>query len=236
MRTSFVLLHGCGPTFATSAALRCRLLILVKSLVPACGLGRSSAWECYRQDALAAGRSWGCCAVRGRGGGVQFGRVGGPPRIAPPAPAPWRTCTEQVTLATPVGHMRACVDYRYAHDRLKVLATAASYASSSGYDLPYFTFVFRDPSSAVIDYKFSSPFVHAENVFSHNTGLIDLARTADGTHIHAGEVLQVALRATSAHSGYVEQMASVTLTLYPRGLWCPELGSSASYGESASAC
>ncbi len=132
--------------------------------------------------------------------------------------------------------MRACVDYRYARERLRVLAAAASYASSSGYDLPYFTFAFRDPSSEVIDYKFSSPFVHAENVFSHNTGLIDLARMADGTHVRAGDVLQVALWATSAHSGDVEQMASVTLTLYPRGLWCPDLGSSANYNEGTGQC
>lgn len=132
--------------------------------------------------------------------------------------------------------MRACVDYRYAHGRLRVLAAAASYASSSGYDLPYFTFAFRDPSRAVIDYKFSSPVVQAENVFSHNTGLIDLTRKAASRDIHAGDVLQVSLWATDANSGRGNQMASVTVTLYPRGLSCPDLGADAGYGESTAQC
>ena len=174
-----------------------------------------------------------CAALAGCSSG---GSAGSPRITTADVAALWGTCTEQVTLASPAGQMRACVDYRYDHGRLKVSAAAASYASSSGYDLPYFTFVFRDPSSAVIDYKFSSPFVHAENVFSHNTGLIDLARMAGGTDIHAGDVLQVSLRATSANTGYVDQVASVTLTLYPRGLSCPDLGADASYGESTGQC
>jgi hypothetical protein len=132
--------------------------------------------------------------------------------------------------------MRACVDYRYAHGQLKVLATAAAYASSSGYDQPYFTFAFRDPSRSVIDYRFSSPVVQNDNVFSHNTGLIDLARRADGTDIHVGDVLQVSLGARSANTGNIVQMASVTLTLYPRGLFCPDLGIDAGYGEGTGQC
>jgi hypothetical protein len=47
-----------------------------------------------------------------------------------------RGCTEQLTLAAPAGQLRACVDYRYTRDRLEVLAVAASYAASNGYDLP----------------------------------------------------------------------------------------------------
>jgi len=129
------------------------------------------------------------------------------------------------------------VDYHYVHGRLMVLATAASYAASnSGYDLPYFTFAFRDPSRAVTDYKFSSPFVHDENVFSHSTGLIDLARKAASMHIRAGDVLQVSLWATSAGTGQKDQMASVTLTLYPRGLRCPDLGADAGYDEGTGQC
>jgi hypothetical protein len=174
-----------------------------------------------------------CAAVAGCSSG---GAAAGSPRFASPDSASWRACTEQVTLASRVGQLRACADYRYAHGLLEVLAAAASYKSGSGYDLPYFTFAFRDPSSGVIDYKFSTPVVRAENVFTHSTGLIDVARMADGTNIHVGEVLQVSLWATAAASGNVVQMASVTLTLYPRGLWCPDLGSSAGYGESTGQC
>ena len=118
----------------------------------------------------------------------------------------------------------------------EVLAAAASYGASSGYDLPYFTFAFRRPDSTVIDYTFSTPFAHAENVFSRTTGLIELARKTGSTRIRAGDLLQVSLWATSAHTGEQEQMASVILTLYPRGLNCPELGAGATYGESASGC
>jgi hypothetical protein len=173
-----------------------------------------------------------CAAVAG----CSSGGPAASPKTASRASASWDACTEQVTLISRVGQMRACVDYRYAHGRLKVLATAAAYASSSGYALPYFTFAFRDPSRAVIDYKFSSPVVQSDTgtgVFSHNTGLIDLARRADGTDIHVGDVLQVSLRATSSASGNVAQMASVTLTLYPRGLNCPALGAN---GESTGEC
>jgi hypothetical protein len=160
----------------------------------------------------------------------------GSPRITADVTAIGRSCTEQVTLATATGQMRACVDYTYTYGRLNVIGAGASYASSSGYDLPYFSFAFRDPSSSTIGYKFSSPVVHAENVFSHNTGLITLAKATVGTDIHPGDVLQISLWATGAASGQVIQMASVTLTLYPRGLWCPDLGMNASYDQSTGQC
>jgi hypothetical protein len=148
-----------------------------------------------------------------------------------------RACTEQLTLAAPAGQLHACVDYRYARDRLEVLAVAASYAASNGYDLPYFTFTFRDPSSTRIAYQFSSPVVKAENVFSHNTGLIHLPAKAADTRIHAGDVLQVSFRAANATQGTLGvQMASVTLTLYPLGLWCPALGPDVGTGESTGQC
>ena len=145
----------------------------------------------------------------------------------------WRGCTEQVTLATLTGQMRACVTYRYINGRLRVAATAASYKATNGYDLPYFSFVFHEPSSAVVDYRHASTVFHSENVFSHNTGVIHLTRTAN---IHAGDVLQVSLWATEANSGQVAQMASVTLTLYPQGLSCPGLGASAGTNEGNAQC
>jgi hypothetical protein len=145
----------------------------------------------------------------------------------------WRGCTEQVTLATLTGQMNACVTYSYVHGRLRVAATAASYKATNGYDLPYFSFVFHEPSSAVVDYRHTSPVFDYENVFSHNTGVIHLARNAS---IHAGDVLQVSLWATEASSGQVTQMASVTLTLYPQGLACPDLGASAGTNEGTGQC
>lgn len=145
----------------------------------------------------------------------------------------WRGCTEQLTLATLTGQMRACVTYSYGHGRLRVSAVAASYKTTNGYDLPYFSFVFHRPSSAVVDYRYASPVFEFENVFSRNTGLIHLARTAD---IHAGDVLQVSLWAIEANSGQLAQMASVTLTLYPQGLSCPQLGTSAGTNESTDQC
>ncbi|HTX84286.1 MAG TPA: hypothetical protein VME44_19040 [Streptosporangiaceae bacterium] len=159
-----------------------------------------------------------------------------PPKAASLASVSWDACTEQVTLTSRVGQMRACVDYHYAHGRLKVLATAASYASSSGYDLPNFTFAFRDPSRAVIEYKFSSAVVQANGVFSHNTGLIDLGKRAERRDIQAGDVLQVSLWAINAGSGRRDQMASVALTLYPRGLFCPDMGADAGYDEATGQC
>ncbi len=158
------------------------------------------------------------------------------PRVAQLAAARWGTCTEQVSLTAGQSQMEACVDYRFSGNRLEVLASAASYTSTSGYDLPYFTFTFRDPVSAVIAYKFSSPVVEAENVFSHNTGLINLPGTAASRAIRAGDVLQVSLWAAGAASGEREQMASLTLTLYPRGLLCPALGAGASYDEATGQC
>jgi hypothetical protein len=165
--------------------------------------------------------------------GCNSSGPGASPRITAGATAIGRSCTEQVTLAAVTGQMRACVDYTYAYGRLNVIGAGASYASGSGYDLPYFSFAFRDPSSSTIGYKFSSPVVHAENVFSDNTGLIRLAKATD---IHSGDVLQISLWATGAASGQIIQMASVTLTLYPRGLWCPDLGTNASYDESTGQC
>jgi hypothetical protein len=165
--------------------------------------------------------------------------AGGPapsPKITAQVTSFWRTCTETSTLATPTGQMRACVDYSYAGGRLKVTATAASYASNSGYDLPYFTFTFRNPSSAAVDYQFSSPVYEYENVFSHYTGLIELPRTSNARDIHPGDVLEVSLRAIDAHTGSVVQMASVALTLYPGGLLCPALGTSNSDNESTGQC
>jgi hypothetical protein len=156
-----------------------------------------------------------------------------PPRTTAHVTALRSSCTEQITLASPAGQMHGCVHYSYAHGLLKVTAASAAYASSSGYDLPYFTFTFREPASAVIDYKFSTPVVDAENVLSHSTGLIDLARTGE---IHADDSLQITLRATSASSGEVVQMASVTLTLYPRGLRCPDLGPDAGFDEETGQC
>jgi hypothetical protein len=157
-----------------------------------------------------------------------------PPKTASLTAASWGKCTERVTLSTQFGQMSACVDYRYVHGRLKVLATAASYAASSGYALPYFTFAFRDPSRGVISYGFSSRTLESENVFSDNTGLIDLARRAgsgqarhavgDLRDVRTGDVLQVSLWALAAMSAENTQMASVTLTLNPRGLLCPTLG------------
>ncbi len=145
----------------------------------------------------------------------------------------WRNCTEQVTLATRTGQMRACVVYSYSDGQPRVASVGASYSANNGYDLPYFTFVFRQPSGAVIDYQYASPVFHAENVYSRNTGLIHLSTTAD---IHAGDVLQVSLRAIEASSGQVEQMASVTLTLYPQGLSCPALGTDSGTNEGTGQC
>jgi hypothetical protein len=162
------------------------------------------------------------------------------PGSVPAAPAPSsarRACTEQVTLAVPAGQMRACVDYRYARNRLEVLAAGASYTSVDGYDLPYFTFTFRDPSTGAVDYTFSIPVYHYENVFSRHTGLIDLASRAAGKRIHAGDVLQVSLRAfNNEQSVRGVQMAGVTLTLYPLGLWCPDLGPGATTDEGTGQC
>jgi hypothetical protein len=172
-----------------------------------------------------------CAAVAG----CSSSEPAASPKSASLASASWGACSEQVTLSSPVGQIRACVDYHYTRGRLKVSATAASYTSSSGYDQPYFVFSFRDPARAVIDYKLSSPAVQNDNVFSQTTGLIGLGRKAS-THIHAGEVLQVSLWARSASTGNIVQMASVTLTLYPRGLSCPDLGADAGYGEATGQC
>src|SRR5215472_3672108 len=127
------------------------------------------------------------------------------PTNATLAASPWPACTERVTLATTVGPLRACVDYRYLGSRLEVLAVAASYGpSNSGYDLPYFTFASR--------------VVHSTGVFSHSTKLIDLPRSA-ARHIRRYDELQVSLWAVSMGAGGVNQMmASVTVTLYPAGL------------------
>jgi hypothetical protein len=156
------------------------------------------------------------------------------PKTASLASSSWGTCTEQAVLSTQAGWIRACVDYRYTHGRLRVLAVAASYSASSGYVSPYFTFAFRRPSGAVTDYKFSSPVLHEQLVDSDNTGLIDLAglaRSGQARHavgdlgdVRTADVLQVSLWALASMSAVNTQMASVALTLNPRGLLCPALG------------
>jgi hypothetical protein len=182
---------------------------------------RLAALSCAAMATALAG-----CSAGGHAGS-------GSPKTAALVMSPWRACTEQVTITALDGQMRACIDYSYAHGQLYVRAAAASYTSTSGYDLPYFSFAFLDPASAVVLYKYTTPVFEAENVFSHSTGLIDLTRTAG---IHAGDVLQVSLRATSAASAQVDQIASTTLTLYPRGLSCPDLGADVGKGESTGQC
>jgi len=117
------------------------------------------------------------------------------------------------------------------------LAVAASYGpSNSGYDLPYFTFAFRDPANGTVGYKFASRVVHSTGVFSHSTKLIDLPRSA-ARHIRRYDELQVSLWAVSMGAGGVNQMmASVTVTLYPAGLRCPSLGPGNGPDESTGQC
>jgi hypothetical protein len=145
----------------------------------------------------------------------------------------WPNCTEQITLSTRTGQLRACVIYSYPHGRLQVEAVAAEFETSNGYDLPHFSFVFRQASSAAIDYRYTSSVLHEENVPSHTTGVLHLAKTAA---IRGGDILQVSLLATNANTGQVAQMASVTLTLYPQGLSCPALGTSSGVGEGTGQC
>ncbi|HET9894006.1 MAG TPA: hypothetical protein VFQ44_03640 [Streptosporangiaceae bacterium] len=152
------------------------------------------------------------------------------------ASSPWGTCTEQVTLATSTGKMVACIDYRYTRKQFDVLKAAASYTSSSGYDLPYFTFSFRDPTSGATGFEFFSPLMHDESVYTSTTRLFDLARRTRNANIQPGDLLQVSLWATSAHTGSVDQMASVTLPLYLGGMRCPELGTSGGNGELTGQC
>jgi hypothetical protein len=150
-------------------------------------------------------------------------RPSGPIAVATAASSPWGTCTEQVTLDTARGQMSACIDYRYEHKRLEILRAGGLYVSDSGYDLPYFRFVFRDPSSGMTDYVFSSPRDRAENVYSHKTALFNLVKKTRGIHFHSNDALEVSAWATSAHTGKALRLASVILTLYPRGFQCPSL-------------
>jgi len=131
--------------------------------------------------------------------------------------------------------MGGCVVYSYARGRLDVRAVAASYASRQGYDFVYFTFTFRDPSKGAIDYRFVRRGGHYM-AFSYNTGLINLPKITNRRNIHAGDVLQVSIRAFSAGTDLDAQVASVTLTLYPGGLNCPALGTSAWPDEATGQC
>jgi hypothetical protein len=181
---------------------------------------------------VAAGAAALCAAVTACSSGGSA-RPPSKARLAPALPA----CTERVMLATTVGPLGACVDYRYVGSRLEVLAVAASYGpANSGYDLPYFIFAFRNPANGAIAYKFSSPVVRSTGVFSDRTRLIHLTRRA-ATRIGAGDMLQVSLWAVSIGAGGVKQMmASVTVTLYPAGLRCPDLGPGNGPDESTGQC
>jgi len=149
------------------------------------------------------------------------GGPGGPNPAAPPG-----GCTEQVTMAAPDGHVSGCVSYRYGPRGLQVRSVAASFDATAGLANPFFTFTFRSQATGTVDYQFSAPLVPGNAVLSHSTGPIFLGLRPGMSAVHRGDVLEITLKDVDTHSGRLAAVATLSLSLNPHGLLCPDLGRS----------
>jgi hypothetical protein len=135
-------------------------------------------------------------------------------------------CTERVTLAAADGRISGCVSYRFGSGGLRIRSVEASFTAEAGFALPYFTFTFRNQATGTVDYQFSTPLVEGNAILSHNTGPILLSSRPEMRAVHRGDVLEITLKYEDSGSGVIDTGATLSLSLNPRGLFCPNLGQS----------
>ena len=138
-----------------------------------------------------------------------------------PALAPRSRCTEKATLSSAGGQLSACVNYEFAHGRIDVSSVAASFRAASSYPNPYFSFIFWNPGTKHVDFRFATPEVPNNFTVSYATRLISLARLPLARKIRTGDVLRVSLHAVNTRAAARYLVASVSVTLNPNGLQCP---------------
>lgn len=141
--------------------------------------------------------------------------LGGPQPAATPA-----GCTERVALTAVDGRISGCVSYQYGPRGLRVHSVAASFTASAGFDVPNFTFMFRDQTTGKVVYQFATAPVDADAVRSYSTGPILLGARPGMRAVHRGDVLQITLR-YEANDGRVDEVATLSLSLNRHGLLCP---------------
>jgi hypothetical protein len=146
-----------------------------------------------------------------------------------PAAAPGG-CTERVTLAAADGRMSGCVSYQYLRHGLYVRSVVVAFTAAAGFAMPQFTFTFRNQFTGTVDYQFSTPPVEGNAILSHSTGPILLGARPQMRAVHQADILQITLK-YEAPDGRIDAVATLSLSLNPHGLLCPNLGQE-SFGSS----